>query len=94
LAYAKADGYNKISNYQRYTPLEKEGYWYSTPPAYFAAVKPYFIKVRPYTVDSRSQFKPAPPVPFSKDKNSAFYKLMLLNYEDNLSDDHRLIAAF
>lgn len=94
LAYAKADGYNKISNYQRYTPLEKEGYWYPTPPAYIAAIEPHFKTVRPYTLDSCSQFKPAPPVPFSKDKNSAFYKMMLLNYKDTLSDDHRLIAAF
>ncbi len=94
LTYAKADGYNKISNYQRYTPLEKEGYWYPTPPAYIAAIEPYFKTVRPYTLDSCSQFKPAPPVPFSKDKNSAFYKMMLLNYKDTLSDDHRLIASF
>ena len=94
LAYAKADGYNKISNYQRYTPLEKEGYWYPTPPAYIAAIEPYFKTVRPYTLDSCSQFKPPPPVPFSKDKNSAFYKMMLLNYKDTLSDDHRLIASF
>lgn len=31
LIYAKADGYNRISNYQRYTPLNKEGAWYPTP---------------------------------------------------------------
>ena len=94
LAYAKADGYNKISNYQRYTPLEKEGFWYPTPPAYIAAIEPYFKTVRPFTLDSCSQFKPAPPVAFSKDKNSAFYKLMLLNYKDTLSNEHRMIAAF
>lgn len=94
LAYAKADGYNKISNYQRYTPLEKEGFWYPTPPAYIAAIEPYFKTIRPFTLDSCSQFKPVSPVPFSKDKNSAFYNLMMLNYKDTLSDDHRLIAAF
>jgi len=94
LAYAKADGYNKISNYQRYTPLEKEGFWYPTPPAYIAAIEPYFKTVRPFTLDTCSQFKPVPPVPFSKNKNSAFYNLMLLNYKDTLSDDHKLIAAF
>lgn len=94
LAYAKADGYNKISNYRRYTASDEEGSWFPTPPAYFAAVEPYFNTIRPYTLDSCSQFKPVPPVPFSKDKNSAFYKLMLLNYNDNLSEDHRAIAAF
>lgn len=94
LAYAKADGYNKISNYPRYTPLEKAGTWYPTPPAYIAAVEPYFKTVRPFTLDSCSQFKPAPPVSFSKDKGTPFYKLMLLNYKDSLSEEHRAIAAF
>jgi hypothetical protein len=94
LAYAKADGYNKISNYPRYTPLDKEGCWYPTPPAYMAAVEPNFNTVRPFTLDSCSQFKPAGPVTFSKDTKSAFYKLMLSNYTDSLTEEHRTIAAF
>jgi hypothetical protein len=94
LQYAKADNYNKISNYQRYTPLDKEGTWYPTPPAFIAAIEPYFKTVRPFTLDSCSQFKPVPPVPFSEDKRSDFYKLMLLNYKDTLTEDHRSIAAF
>jgi len=94
LAYAKSDAYNRISNYPRYTPIEKEGSWYPTPPAYFTAVEPYFNKVRPFTLDSASQFKPDAPVPYSKQKNSPFYKLMLENYKDTLSDEHRMIAAF
>jgi hypothetical protein len=94
LAYAKSDGYNKISNYRRYTPLDSEGTWYPTPPAYISAVEPYFNTVRPFTLDSCSQFKPASPIPFSKDKNSAFYQLMLLNYKSQLSEEHKTIAAF
>ncbi len=97
LAYAKADGYNKISNLPRYTPLEKEGTWYPTPPAYIAAVEPYFKTVRPFTLDSASQFKPVPPVPYSSDKKSQFYTQYLLkNYSENASspEEHRIIAAF
>lgn len=94
LAYAKADGYNRISNLQRYTPLNEEGTWYPTPPAYIAAVEPYFKTIRSFTLDSCSQFMPPPPVAFSKDTNSAFYKQMLLNYKDVLSEEHREIAAF
>lgn len=94
LAYAKADGYNKISNYSRYTPLNKEGCWYPTPPAYIAAVEPDFNTVRSFTLDSCSQFKPIPPVPFSTHKNSAFYKLMLKNYQQQLTDENKAIAAF
>jgi PAP2 superfamily len=96
LSYAKADGYNKISNLPRYTPLDKEGYWYPTPPAYIAAVEPYFKTVRSFTLDSSSQFKPRPPVPFSKSKNAAFYKMMQDNYKEiiNQSEEHKEIAAF
>ena len=94
LAYAKADGYNKISNLQRYTPLQGEGNWYPTPPAFIAAIEPHFSTVRPFTLDSCAQFKTDPPVPFSKDTASAFYKLMLLNFKDTLSKEHHDIAAF
>ncbi len=95
LAYAKADGYNKISNLARYTPIEKEGSWYPTPPAYIAAVEPWFKTVRPFTLDSAAQFKPAPPVPFSSDKKSAFYQLMQDNYKDDTTaTEHRIIAGF
>ncbi len=94
LAYAKADGYNKTSNFKRYTPLKGEGTWYPTPPAFFAAVEPYFNTVRPFTLDSCDQFIPPPPAPFSKDKNSAFFKMMTQCYVDSLNEDHRAIAAF
>ena len=94
LAYAQEDGYNKISNYKRYTPLNEEGHWYPTPPAYISAVEPYFNKVRPFIIDSCNQFKPPPPVPFSKDPASSFYKMMLLNYKDSNNVEHNNIAAF
>jgi hypothetical protein len=94
LAYAKADRYNKISNYPRYTPVGKDGTWFPTPPAYIAAVEPYFNTVRPFTLDTCSQFKPAPPVAFSKDKNSTFYKLVLSNYKGIVPANHDTIAAF
>ncbi|WP_153796493.1 vanadium-dependent haloperoxidase [Foetidibacter luteolus] len=96
LAYAKADRYNKISNYPRYTPLNKEGCWYPTPPAYIAAVEPYFNTVRPFTLDTCNQFIPAPPVAFSKDKSSPFYAMLLQNYKEgkDLPQEHRVVAAF
>jgi hypothetical protein len=97
LKYAKADRYNKISNYPRYTPSGREGTWYPTPPGYFAPVEPYFNTVRPFTLDSAAQFKPVPPVAFSKDKKSAFYQLLEQNHRagaTTLSDEHRQIAAF
>ena len=94
LKYAKADKYNLISNFPRYEPEQTRGTWYPTPPGYFPPVEPYFKTVRPFTLDSSAQFRPEPPVAFSEDKNSAFFKLMKLNYDDKKEPQSRVIAAF
>ncbi len=96
LAYAKSDGYNKISNLTRYIPVEGEGHWYPTPPAFMAAVEPNFNTVRSFTLDSCSQFKPQVPVAFSNAKGSPFYKLTEAVYNEkiNLPPEHQVIAAF
>lgn len=95
LKYAKGDRYNKISNFPRYEPHGGPGTWYPTPPGYFPPVEPYFKTVRPFTLDSASQFRPAPPIAFSEAKDSEFYKLMKLNYDDDQkAQEHRTIAAF
>ncbi|RYZ47477.1 MAG: haloperoxidase, partial [Chitinophagaceae bacterium] len=94
LGYARGDRYNRIANFARYTPDQKEGAWYPTPPAYMAAVEPHFMTIRSMTLDTCSQFKPEPPVAFSTDKNSAFYKMMWQNYADTLTDEKRMIAAY
>ena len=94
LKYAKEDGYVNISNYPRYETSGKPGSWYPTPPAFIAAVEPYFNTVRPFTLDSASQFKPEPPIAFSADPKSAFYKLMTENHKDSLTDEHIAIASF
>jgi hypothetical protein len=80
LAYAKADKYNRISNYKRYTPTRAPGTWDPTPPSYMSPVEPYFNTIRPLTLDSAAQFVPDAPIPFSTDKHSAFYKYLLLSY--------------
>jgi hypothetical protein len=94
LKYAKSDRYNKISNFPRYEPSGAPGTWYPTPPGYFPPVEPYFNTVRPFTLDSAAQFRPTAPVAFSEDKNSAFFKMMKLNYDDKNEEEHRVIAAF
>ncbi|MEK6477480.1 vanadium-dependent haloperoxidase [Catalinimonas sp. 4WD22] len=96
LAYVKNDRYREISNYPKYTPLEGKGHWYPTPPAYFAAVEPHFNTVRPLTMDSASQFKPAPPAEFSEDKDSPYFQMLMEVYEEgeSLPQEHRRIASF
>jgi len=80
LAYAKADKYNRTSNYRRYTPTGTPGSWDPTPPSYMSPVEPYFNTIRPLTLDSAAQFVPDAPIPFSTNKHSAFYKYLLLSY--------------
>lgn len=94
LAYAQEDRYKNISNYPRYTPKQEEGYWYPTPPGYFAPVEPYFNSIRPFTLERPDQFKPKPPVQFSRDKDSEFFQLLKEVYEVELTKERREIAAF
>jgi hypothetical protein len=94
LKYAKADRYNRISNFPRYEPKGTPGTWYPTPPGYFPPVEPFFMTVRPFTLDSAAQFKPQPPIAFSEDKNSEFFKLTKRNYDDRENPEHQVIAAF
>ena len=85
LAYAKTDGYRNISNYNRYAPSEKEGSWYPTPPGFFPAVEPYFNRIRSFTLDSASEFKPQPPVPYDSKPGSPFFRLAKSVYDANLA---------
>jgi PAP2 superfamily len=96
IAYARTDGYNKLSTYTRYTPSKKEGHWYPTPPEYMGAVEPQWKTVRPFFLDSANQFSPPPPVPFSKDSTSEFYKLMKEVYttKNSLTKEQLEIANF
>ncbi|MDR3694487.1 vanadium-dependent haloperoxidase [Mucilaginibacter sp.] len=97
LAYAKADKYNRISNYARYKLKGTPGSWEPTPPAYMAPIEPYFNTIRPLTLDSAAQFVPDPPVPFSTNKNSAFFKCLLLNYAksgNGLTQEQKNVANF
>lgn len=97
MAYAKADKYNRISNYRKYTPKQTPGSWDPTPPSYMVPVEPYFNTIRPLTLDSAAQFVPDSPIPFSTDKNSAFYKYLLLSYAksgNGLTQEEKDIANF
>ncbi len=73
--YSKADRYGKLSAQLRYTPVKGDAYWYPTPPAYMEAVEPNWKSIRPLIIDSCNQFLPLPPVIFSKDSASDFYRL-------------------
>ncbi|SDE96798.1 PAP2 superfamily protein [Dyadobacter soli] len=95
-ADANTDGYLKLSTRLRYRPKRGEGFWYPTPPGYMEGVEPHWKTIRPVLIDSCDQFVPKPPVEFSKDSTSAFYKLAKEVYEvgKNLTDQQRFIASY
>ncbi|WP_019989663.1 vanadium-dependent haloperoxidase [Rudanella lutea] len=96
LAYAAADNYSKLSARLRYRPTKADGYWYPTPPGYIEAIEPHWRTIRPMLIDSCGQFKPKPPVAFSKDTTSAFYRMMQEVYQTgkNLTAEQRFIASY
>lgn len=96
VAWAKNDGYLKLSTLRRYKPIKGEGNWYPTPPAYMEAVEPNWRTIRPMVMDTCNQFKPIPPVPYNAEEGSDFYKLAKAVYDisKNSTLEQRTIAAF
>lgn len=96
VAYAATDNYSKLSARLRYRPAKTDGQWYPTPPAYIEAIEPHWRTIRPMLIDSCAQFMPKPPVAFSKDTTSAFYKLMYEVYQvgKTADDEKRFIASY
>jgi len=78
LAWSKTDNYAQTRSMPKFTIDTKEaGRWRPTPPMYADALEPHWTKIRTWVIDSATQFRPEPPVPFSTDKNSEFYKQAL-----------------
>lgn len=96
MKWASEDHYADTRKMRRYTLLRKEGTWIPTPPAYMSAVEPNWKFMRTIALDSAAQFRPLPPVPFSKEKNSEFYKLAQDVYQTTLqlSQEQKDIANF
>lgn len=96
VAFSKTDGYNKLSARMRYVPLKGDGYWYPTPPAYIEAVEPNWKIVRTMLIDSCNQFIPVPPLQYSKDTSSSFYKQAKEVYDVSINPvrEHLITASF
>jgi hypothetical protein len=96
LAWMAKDNYAQTRTFPKYSILSDPGTWKPTPPAYMDAVEPHWNKIRTFVIDSAAQFKPDRPIPFSKDKNSAFYKEAYEVYQvgKNLTPEQKGIAFF
>jgi hypothetical protein len=96
LAWSSKDNYKQSRSFPKYSILSDAASWKPTPPAYMDAVEPHWNKIRTFVLDSASQFRPAPAIPFSTGKTSPFFKEATEVYQVGLSltDEQRQIASF
>ena len=96
IAFSLKDHYPETRRMRRYSHIKKEGYWQPTPPGYMAAVEPNWNKITPLIMQAADQFKPAPPLAYSTEKNSGFYQAANEVYLSvkNIDEKHLLIANF
>lgn len=96
LKRSKTDGYNDNIARARYAIPKGRGLWEPTPPDFKDPLDPYWKDVLPWTLTAPNQFTAPPPVRFSTDKESDFYREALEVYTigNNLSDSQRTVAKF
>jgi PAP2 superfamily len=76
------DNYKQTRTFQKFTVnASDKSRWQPTPPAYMDGIEPHWSEIRTMVLDTAAQFKPAPALPYSTDKNSPFFKQVLEIYE-------------
>jgi hypothetical protein len=95
LAWAREDRFAQTRGVDKYTVVQEDGRWIPTAPAYLSAIEPNWGTLRTFALDSASQFRPAPPHPYSMVPGSEFYRQVRAVYEADraLTSEHRAIAA-
>ena len=97
LGWSKKDNYLQSRTFPKYTVIDTPGRWMPTPPAYTSAMEPHWNMIRTMVLDSASQFMPPRPPAFNvTDKNSFYYKQVMLvkNAVDSLNDEQKHMAEF
>jgi len=96
LAWAGKDRFKESRGLPKFSISKQVGRWIPTPPAYMDAVEPNWSTIAPFAMDSSSQFRPAPAIPFDTTKGSAFHAQALEVYDKGktLTDEERAIASF
>ncbi|MEO6636928.1 MAG: vanadium-dependent haloperoxidase, partial [Ginsengibacter sp.] len=87
VAYSKKDGFSKLNNLPRYTPVSGDAWWQPTPPTFLQPVEPHWNTLRTFILDSAQQYKTEAPAPYDTSKTSSFYKQMIEVYDIGNSHD-------
>ena len=96
LAWSGTDGFKQSRGMPKFSVTNAPGRWVPTPPAYMDAVEPNWRTIAPFVMDSASQYRPEPPLPFDTTKGSPYLAEAIEVYEKgkSLTDEERNIAAF
>lgn len=96
LAWAGTDRFKESRGLPKFSITRQPGRWVPTPPAYMDAVEPNWGTLVPFAMDSSSQFRPAPAIPFDSTKGTAFHTQALEVYDKGktLTDEEKAIASF
>jgi hypothetical protein len=96
MAWAGADRFKESRGFPKFSVSMNPARWVPTPPAYMDAIEPHWGELRPFTLDSGSQFRPEPPLPFDTTKGSPFMREVLEVYDVKgaLTEEQRTITAF
>jgi hypothetical protein len=74
-SWMNGDNYAQTRTMSKFTvDTDDPSRWQPTPPSYMEGIEPHWNKIRPFVIDSASQFKPAPPPPFSMEEGTAFFQ--------------------
>ena len=80
LKWADGDHYKQTRTHAKYTIRSQPEYWKPTPPDYMEGIEPHWSKIRLMVLYSAQQFIPKPPLAFSMDEHSPFYKELMEVY--------------
>ncbi|GAC1439029.1 MAG: hypothetical protein NVSMB63_03780 [Sediminibacterium sp.] len=97
IRWSKKDNYLQTRGAEKYTVKDIPGRWVPTPPLYASATEPHWMEIRPMVIDSAGIFPPPPPPAYNiTDKNSRYYKEVMLikNKVDSLTPEEQHIAEF
>ncbi|MCS7018104.1 MAG: vanadium-dependent haloperoxidase [Cytophagales bacterium] len=96
LSRAAKDNYKESRGYPKYNVTPREEVWNPTPPDYADALEPYWYTIATLALDSASQYKPPRPIPYNKQKNSAYFKEVqdVFEVNKNLTEEQKEIAFF
>ncbi|MGZ4000607.1 MAG: vanadium-dependent haloperoxidase [Mucilaginibacter sp.] len=97
MAWSKKDHYVQTRSASKFAIKDSAGRWVPTPPGYFEAVEPHWGEIRTMVMSDAKEYTVPPPPDFNiTDKNSKYYKEVMLikNTGDSLTAEQIHIADF